>query len=193
MEVLINLEKRYTYADYLTWVDDKMRELIDGFVKLMSPAPSEKHQHVCGKLTTRFNVLIEKNKGKCKVYPAPFDVRLPKNDEKADDQIYNVVQPDVCVVCDPSKIDKAGCIGAPDLVIEVQSLSTIRYDLTQKFNLYESSGVREYWVVYPFEEGVEVFLLQSNGKYDDGTKYERGKIPVHIFDGCEIELAKIFN
>ena len=81
-------------------------------------------------------------------------------------------------------------LGAPDLVVEIQSLSTTRYDLTKKFDLYESSGVREYWMVYPY--GVEVFLLQPNGKYDDGTRYDRGKVPVHIFDGCEIDLTDIY-
>ncbi len=192
MELTLDLKKRYTYADYLTWADDKMRELVDGFIKLMTPAPSARHQKVCGKLTTRLNLLIERNKGKCEVFPAPFDVRLPKNGEKADDKIYNVVQPDICVVCDPSKIDDYGCIGAPDLIVEIQSLSTARYDLSEKFDLYEASGVREYWVVFPGEEGVVVFLLQPDGKYDKGTKYESGKVPVRIFDGCEIDLNEIF-
>ena len=189
MELALDLKKRYTYADYLTWADDKMRELINGFIKMMS-APGTKHQRVCGRLTTRLTILIERNKGTCEVFPAPFDVRLPQNGEKADTQIYNVVQPDICVVCDPSKIDENGCIGAPDLVVEIQSFSTARYDLTKKFDLYETSGVREYWVVFP-NDGIEVFLLQPDGKYDEGTKYKQGKIPVHIFDGCEIDIAEI--
>ena len=188
----LNLEKRYTYSDYLTWADGQVRELVDGFTKMMAPAPSSVHQRVCAKLITRLTNLIERNNGTCEVFPAPFDVRLPKNGEKSDHQIYDVLQPDICVVCDPSKIDKNGCVGAPDLVVEIQSISTARYDLTEKFDLYEAAGVREYWVVFPFDEGIEVFLLQPNGKYDQGKKYERGKIPVHIFDGCEIDLAKIF-
>ena len=192
MELVLDLKKRYTYADYLTWADNKMRELIDGFIKAMAPAPSTLHQRTCIKLITRLSLIIEKNKGKCEVFVAPFDVRLPKNGEKADNQIYNVVQPDICVICDPSKIDKNGCIGAPDLVIEIQSFSTTKYDLTEKFNLYEASGVREYWVVYPHEEGIEVFLLQQDGKYDNGTKYDKGKIPIHIFDGYEIDFKDIF-
>ena len=133
------------------------------------------------------------------MFPAPFDVRLPKNGETDDGKIYTVVQPDICVVCDLSKIDKRGCIGAPDLIVEIQSFSTARYDLTEKFNLYEASGVREYWIVFPYEKCVEVFLLQPDGKYDKGTQYEQGKIPVHIFacptegrDGCEIDLRDIF-
>jgi len=191
MELTLNLNKRYTYADYLTWADDKMRELVDGFIRMMS-LPGTKHQRASGKITTRLTNLIEKNKGNCEVFPAPFDVRLPKNGEKADKEIYNVVQPDICVVCDVSKLDERGCLGAPDLVVEIQSYSTARYDLTKKFDLYESSGVREYWVVYPYEAAVEVFVLQPDGKYDDGTKYHQGKIPVHIFDGCEIDLTGVW-
>jgi len=192
MELSIDIKKRYTYADYLTWADDKMRELIDGFIKIMAPAPNTMHQEVVGNLFTKLHRVIKKNKGHCMVFPAPFDVRLPKNGEKEDNKIYNVVQPDICVICDPSKLDKNGCIGAPDLVVEIQSFSTNRYDLTKKFDLYEASGVREYWVVYPYDEGIEVFLLQPDGKYDNGTKYESGKIPVHIFDGYEIDFSEIF-
>lgn len=193
MELLLDSNKRYSYADYLTWADNKVRELIDGFVKIMSPAASTIHQEVCGNIFANLHYFIKRNRSKCKVFPAPFDVRLPKNGERADEQIYNVVQPDICVVCDPSKIDEKGCVGAPDLVIEIQSLSTARYDLTKKFDLYENSGVYEYWVVYPYEKGIEVFILQPDGKYDEGTKYDSGKIPVHIFDGYEIHFNDIFS
>ena len=193
MELVLDLKKRYTYADYLTWMDDKARELIDGFIRAMSPAASTAHQRVNGKIFANLYGFIRKNKGKCEVFIAPFDVRLPQNGEKANHQIYNVVQPDICVVCDPSKIDKKGCLGAPDMVVEVQSFSTAKYDLNEKFHLYEASGVREYWVVYPREQGIEVFLLQPEGKYDKGTRYEVRKIPVHIFDGFEIDLNEIFD
>jgi len=106
MGLVLDLTKRYTYADYLTWADDKMRELIDGFIRMMSPAPDSFHQEINGILIAQLYRIIKKNKGKCKLFPAPFDVRLPKNGEKADHQIYTVVQPDICVVCDLTKIDK---------------------------------------------------------------------------------------
>ena len=192
MELLLDLKKRYTYADYLTWADDKVRELIDGFIKVMSPAASTIHQEVGGNLFAVLHRIIKKNKGRCKVFAAPFDVRLPQNGEKADGQIYNVVQPDICVICDPSKIDEKGYLGAPDMVVEIQSFSTTKYDLNEKFNLYEASGVREYWVVYPREKGIEIFLLQSDGKYDKGTRYDIRKVPVHIFEGYEIDFDDIF-
>ena len=192
MELVLDLEKRYTYADYLTWADEKIRELVDGFIKTMSPSPSSRHQVVFGNLFATLHRFIKKNKGKCQIFAAPFDVRLPQNGEKEDGQIYNVVQPDICVVCDPSKIDKRGCLGAPDLVIEIQSFSTARYDLTEKFTLYETSGVHEYWVVFPYDEGIIVFLLQPDGKYDKGKKYDNGKVPVHIFDDYEVDFTDIF-
>ena len=192
MELILNMNQRYSYADYLTWADDKMRELIDGIVKLMSPAPSAIHQKICGKIFLQIGIIIEKNNGNCEIFAAPFDVRLPKNGEIADNQIYNVVQPDICVVCDPEKIEERGCLGAPDLIVEIQSISTSKYDLNEKFNLYESSGVKEYWVVYPYEAGIVVYLLQPDGKYDKGTTYKNGKIPVAIFDGCEIDMKRIF-
>ena len=186
MDLVLDFKKRYTYADYLTWADEKVRELMNGFIKTMSPSPSAKHQRVCVNLVADLHRFIKKNKGKCEVFVSPFDVRLPQNGEKEDKQIYNMVQPDICVVCDPSKIDKKGCLGA------LKYSRLIRYDLTEKFDLYEASGVREYWVVFPYEEGIIVFLLQPDGKYDRGTKYDSGKVPVHIFDGYEIDFTDIF-
>ena len=135
----------------------------------------------------------QKNKGKCEIFFAPFDVRLPKNGETANDRIYTVVQPDICVVCDPLKIDEAGCCGAPDMIVEVLSPLTIKRDLNDKFFLYEEADVREYWIVHPKDRFVHVFLLQDNGKYDEGIVYERvGKVPVHIFDNYLIDLDDIF-
>jgi Uma2 family endonuclease len=190
MELSLDMNKRYTYADYYTWWDNTRRELLHGLIKLMTPAPAPAHQEIIGNLHWELRNIVRKRKGKCKVYVAPFDVRLPKNGETEDNRIDTVVQPDVCIVCNPAKIDRRGCLGAPDFIAEVQSLSSSKYDLTEKFSLYEASGVREYWVVFPFA-GVQVFLLQPDGKYDTGTMYEAGKIPVHIFDGLEIDVEEI--
>ena len=193
MEIQLDYNKRYTYADYLTWLDDKMRELVNGFVKLMSPAPTSLHQIINGSLFGNLQDIVDKSKSNCFVFHAPFDVRLPQNGETADDKIYTVVQPDICVVCDLSKIDKRGCLGAPDLIVEIQSPTTAKYDLNEKFNLYEKSGVKEYWVVFPYDETIQVFLLQPDGKYDKGTIYENGNVPVGIFGGEKIELESIFS
>ncbi|GHT42823.1 hypothetical protein AGMMS49965_15220 [Bacteroidia bacterium] len=184
----------YTYADYLTWTDDKRREIINGVVYDLFSAPSRWHAKISTDIVSAVHWFIKKRKGKCKVYHAPFDVRFPKKGEVADNKIYTVVQPDICVVCDPAKLDEAGCIGAPDLIVEVQSPSTAKRDLQEKFQLYEESGVREYWVVYPRVKGLTVFLLQDDGKYDAGTTYEfTGKVPVSIFKGLEIDLEELFE
>jgi Uma2 family endonuclease len=192
MELALDLNKRYTYADYLQWTDGKLRELLNGFIKRMSPAPKTIHQDINAHITTELMLKVRKHKGRCKVFPAPFDVRLPENGETADNEIYTVVQPDICVVCDLSKLDERGCLGAPDFIAEIQSLSTAKYDLNDKFHIYENAGVREYWVIIP-KEGVHAFILQEDGKYDRGTLYEDGKIPVHIFGGEEIEVKEILG
>ncbi|MDR2804237.1 MAG: Uma2 family endonuclease, partial [Dysgonamonadaceae bacterium] len=159
----------YTYADYLSWMDKRRRELIHGRVYQLMTAPSRFHADISSELLSVFKWFIKKRKGKCRVYHAPFDVRLPKNGETANERIDTVVQPDICVICDENKLDDAGCIGAPDLLVEVQSPATARYDLCEKFDLYEKSGVKEYWIVFPSDKGITVYTLQENGKYDRGA------------------------
>jgi Uma2 family endonuclease len=187
--------KLYTYADYMTWTDDKRRELIRGVIYDLLSAPTRLHAKLSGKIFNMATNFVNRRKGKCEIYHAPFDVRLPsKTDETSDDKIYSVVQPDVCVICDPSKLDDRGCVGAPDLIVEVQSPSTAKRDLEEKFDLYEESGVREYWVVLSQAKTVRVFSLQDNGRYDEGKDYGfDDKAPVGIFDGLEIDLRELFD
>ncbi len=188
-------KQRYSYADYLTWADDVRREIIDGMVYRLS-APFRKHAQAVSSFFGEALLFVRKRKAKCKIYSAPFDVRLPMNGSTDDDQIYNVVQPDICVVCDPAKLDYRGCIGAPDLVVEVFSPSTGKRDANEKFQLYEAAGVKEYWLVYPNEVTVIVFLLQEDGKYDEGTVYNiiNGtiKVPVRTLEGLIIDLEELF-
>ena len=189
----VNPSKRYTYADYVTWFDEVRRELIDGLIHLMS-APTVIHAQLSQIINWFLLSFVRQNKGKCQIFHAPFDVRLPKNNETADDKVENVVQPDICVVCDPSKLDERGCIGAPDLMVEVLSPSTAKLDWEKKFDLYEASGVREYWIVDPKEKAVHIFLLQPDGKYNSGAVYTGAqKAPVHIFEGLEIDLRELFD
>jgi len=186
--------KRYSYADYLTWLDDKTREIINGIVKLMSPAASSNHANVSFGIAYEIETYIRKRKGKCKVFVAPFDVRLPKNNETDNDKIYTVLQPDICVICDLSKIDEKGCLGAPDLVVEIQSPSTANYDLKDKFYAYESAGVKEYWIVSPKEKTVIIFTLQKSGQFDNGNIYYlNNKLRSTVFEELEIELEDIFK
>ncbi len=188
--------RRYSYADYLSWTDDKMRELLNGIVYAFS-APFRMHAEITASLMGNAWSFITRRRGKCKVYHAPFDVRLPLNGETADDKIFNVVQPDICVVCDPSKLDERGCIGAPDLVVEVLSPSIGKRDLNEKYFLYEAAGVREYWVVYPEDKAINVFLLQPDGKYDNGTTYDliygHTKVPSLVLEGLVIDLNELFD
>jgi len=193
MELTLDLNKRYTYADYLTWIDDVRRELIEGFIKLL-PVPRLSHAMVSSNISWHLRAILTKKKGKCKVLYAPVDVRFPKNGETANNKIYTVVQPDICVVCDASKLDEDGCLGAPDMIVEILSPSTAKKDMTEKFVLYEESGVKEYWLVHPGDKAVHVFILQNNAKYDAGQIYERkGKIPIYIFDNYLIDLDDVFG
>jgi Uma2 family endonuclease len=160
----------------------------------MSPAPRVRHANVNTEIFWNLVSIVKQNKGKCKVFTAPFDVRFPKQGETADDKIDTVVQPDICVVCDLSKLDERGCCGAPDMIVEILSPATFKKDVTEKFALYEEHGVKEYWLVHPKDEAITVFLLQEDGKYDNGTVYEfEGKVPVHIFDNYLIDLNDIFE
>jgi len=193
MELQLDLNKRYTFADYLTWIDDKRRELIDGFVKLMSPAPTSYHQSISINLATEIKNYLKKKK--YKIFTAPFDVRFPEAaDIKEYDKITTVVQPDISVICDLSKIDTKGCIGAPDMIVEIVSPSLARHDVEEKYKLYQKHGVREYWIVFPEDRSINVFILDENYKYQLVGMYANdSKVKVNIFEDLVIDLAEIFE
>jgi Uma2 family endonuclease len=194
METLVlDLKKRYTYADYLAWIDDVRRELIDGFIKLF-PAPVDIHAKVSYRLTRQLGNFIESTGCGCEIRYAPYDVRLPENGEIANDKIYTVVQPDISIICDLSKLDINGCIGAPDMIVEILSPSNRKRDLLEKFYLYQKFGVREYWIADPKVKTVTVYIMQQDGEYNDGEVYQTGeKVPVHIFNGHMIDMNAIFD
>jgi Uma2 family endonuclease len=187
-----NSSLSYTYADYLKWKFEEQVELIRGKIFKMSPAPTTRHQQISISLSSEiYNFLKKKS---CKVFTAPFDVRLPVKDKKKDDEITTVVQPDICVICDSSKIDDRGCLGAPDLIVEVLSPGNTEKEVKFKFELYEEAGVKEYWVVYPTEQNIAVFILNEKGKYD-GAKIYAGKdsIKSSAVKGLVIKLDDIFT
>lgn len=146
----------HTYADYCSWPDDVRYELIDGVAYAMGPAPVRRHQGVLLELARQVANTLEGSP--CRPYIAPFDVRLPKADE-VDDDVDTVVQPDLVVICDRTKLDDKGCRGAPDWVVEVLSPSTAGHDQILKRALYERVGVREYWLVHPVDRIVIIYTL----------------------------------
>jgi len=174
--------ERYTYADYCTWDDGKRWELIDGVPYAMSSAPGWEHQGLITKLLTQFEIFL-----KGKVFPAPFDVRL--NADAGDD---SVIQPDIVVICDRTKLSGTGCKGAPDLVVEILSPSTARRDKWLKYNSYRGAGVREYWIVDPDTKTVSVNLL-SDGEYIARAYGDTDTAPVGVLPGCEIILQEVFE
>lgn len=180
----------YTYGDYAKWPDEERWELIDGVPYNMSPAPSCIHQKILGELHKQIAVYLT---GKtCEVYIAPFDVRLPKGQEN-DEQIDTVVQPDL-VVCDRAKLDERGCKGAPDLVAEVLSPQTAGKDMKIKLALYERVGVKEYWLVDPNNKTVQVYQMETSGRYGrPGIYTGADQVKVGLFTDLVIDLAMVFK
>lgn len=186
---VLDEEHIYSYADYLKWDEETHIDIIDGKL-YMQVAPSRKHQEVLSELHRQIaNYLLGKP---CKVYPAPFEVRLEIID--IPEQIINVFEPDLSVICDPNKLDDRGCKGAPDWIIEIISPSTARVDKIKKFNKYEAAGVQEYWIVEPEEKIVSVFTLQSNNRYGRPEMYAGDdKIVVKTLGRLEIDLGMVFE
>jgi Uma2 family endonuclease len=182
-------EQKYSYADYLTWDESERWEILDG-VPYMQAAPSRVHQEILMELSKQFAIYLT---GKsCRVYPAPFCVRLDV--EKNDNDVKNVVEPDITIVCDSSKLDERGCKGSPDMIVEILSPSTGKNDRFIKFNKYEKAGVKAYWVVEPDQKLLSIFTLQSNGRYGRPEMYtDDDKIIVSIFPDLEIDLKPVFD
>lgn len=183
MEPNNNTVRRFRYADYLTWPEDERWELIDGIAYAITPGPDLAHQDVSSELLRQIANFL--HGGPCKVLAAPFDVRLPEtNQEDAD--IINVVQPDLSIICDTAKLDKAGCRGAPDWIIEILSPSTAAKDQDIKRTLYERHGVREYWLVHPTDLTVMIYRL-AHGAYTKPQAHDmQGRTPVSAIPGLEI-------
>ena len=182
-------ETIFTYADYLTWDEDERIELIDGEAVMMAP-PSTSHQIISGELFRQLANFLEGKK--CLAIPAPFAVRLFEREGDPPANVRTVVEPDISVICDRNKLDAHGCKGAPDMVIEILSPSNRRHDRLVKLDLYQRAGVREYWIVSPEAQTVEVFLLED-GRFIVQGFYEKNDIAkVHALEGCFVELCKVF-
>ena len=179
----LDLNADYSYADYLSWRLEETIELIKGKISLMSPAPSLSHQRISTRLT---GILYANFKKKpCQLFAAPFDVRLydRRKSVVANQDIYTVVQPDLCVICDAKKLDPLGCLGAPDWIIEILLQGNSKKEMQTKYALYRESGVKEYWIVYPFEQAVHQFVLD-----EDQDKYQL----INMFSGEDIATPQLF-
>lgn len=182
---------KFSFADYLTWDEDERIEIIDGETFLMA-APLQVHQEISMELSRQLANFLEGKK--CKVYSAPFGVRLFEQTGDQPEDVDTVVEPDICVICNKSKLDKHGCKGAPDLVIEIISSSSRRQDRLVKFNLYQRAGVQEYWIVDPQNKSVLVFLPDTNGFFRPFEDYGAEDVAkVNVLEGCFIELGKVFS
>lgn len=189
----LDLNGTYSYADYLTWQFDEAVELIRGKIMLMSPAPNVKHQRISRKLSRRIDNLLPKS---CELFTAPFDVKLydSRKSKLADQEVYSVVQPDLCVICDNSKLTEQECNGAPDWIIEILSKGNSKKEMRLKYELYEESHVIEYWLVYPYEEAIYQFVLNpQTEKYQLAAMYAGDEIvSPKLFPDLKIDLSAIF-
>ncbi len=200
----LDFTKKYSYEDYLTWQFEEFVELIKGKIMPMS-APTRLHQEAVTNLTVIIGSHLKQNNLDCKVYVAPFDVRLLRNPnerletrlQKTDKEIYTVVQPDICVICDLEKLDDKGCNGAPDLIIEIvseKSAANAKRDVVDKYETYAENGVPEYWLARPVEKTVQKFLLNSSNKYESQGYFAiDDEIMCSVLSNLTIPINDIFR
>jgi len=188
----LDLTKTYSYADYLLWQFQERVELIKGKIFEMSPAPSRKHQEVSRVLNRYLDRYFEHNS--CGLYTAPFDVRLVNFKKSTDDtKVFTVVQPDLCVVCDREKLDDRGCLGSPDLVIEILSPGNSKKEMGIKFDLYEENGVKEYWIVNQSIKTILLYVLKENKFIGLKPIVESGKLESPTFPDLKFPIKNIFK
>lgn len=183
----LDLSKSYTYADYLLWKFQERVELFKGKIFKMSPAPLRKHQRISLKITDVFLQAFRSHN--CEIYVAPFDVRFPDVDGK----IRTVVQPDLCVICDLEKLDERGCLGAPDLVVEILSPGNSKKEYDNKYRIYEENGVKEYWIVHPGEKNVQQFVLQGEIYIGLKPATEGEILQSRIFPQLSLSVSELFS
>jgi Uma2 family endonuclease len=186
----LDLNGSYTYADYLTWQFKDRLELFRGKIFKMSPAPNRLHQSISRNLNGQFWESFKGNT--CSFYAAPFDVRLVKT-KKNDKKVVTVVQPDLCVICDKSKLDDRGCEGAPDLVVEIVSPGNTKKEMGIKFELYEENEVKEYWIVEPADKTIFVYTLKNGVFIGLKPLTEDDVMNSPLFPNLKFEIKMIFE
>lgn len=173
----------YTEDDYYNLSEGVRAELIEGDLIYNQAAPSRIHQTILGELYTVINNYIKSKDGSCRVYPAPFAVKL-REDRKT------IVEPDISVICDKNKLTDRGCTGAPDWIMEIVSPSNSSHDYIRKLNLYADAGVREYWIVNPMNQSVWVYFLEQD-KFNAAAYTFQEKIKVNIYDDLWIDFTEL--
>jgi Uma2 family endonuclease len=189
-EPVFDYSQSYTYGDYLKFDIEEMVEIIRGKIFRMSPAPRVKHQRISLQLASK---ILHHLKGKsCEVFNSPLDIVLPIENKKRN-KSTTVVQPDICVICDPKIIEEKAIFGVPDFIIEIIAGKDVKKDTQIKFDLYQEAGVGEYWIVLADIKLVEVFILE-NGKYQRLNAFsEDDVVPVKTIPGLEISIEEIFE
>ncbi len=186
----LDLTKQYSYADYLTWQFQERVELIKGYIFPMS-APGRKHQRVSWHITRYFMDYFRNSP--CQVYVAPFDVRLPRTPTADNQKTMTVLQPDLCVICDLAKLDDQGCVGAPDLVVEILSPGNTKKEMRQKFDVYQEAGVKEYWLIQTQDHNVFQYVLNDEGIYVGlHPLTDEDELVSRVFPDFKIDLAGVF-
>ncbi len=186
--MILSQPQRYSYADMLADNTEAQYEIISGEIVMMAP-PSTRHQEISFELSGQFyNQLKGRN---CQAFAAPFAVRLFEGAQDKPDDIDTIVQPDITVICDKNKIDGKGCKGAPDMVVEILSPSTRRYDMFTKLNLYARAGIKEYWIISPEQETVQLYVLKGE-HYVITNVAEGGPVESQTVTGCIIDFDLVF-
>lgn len=184
----LDLNKTYSYFDYLTWKFQERVELYKGKIFEMSPAPSSRHQRLSADIGFDLQTYL---KGKpCQMFYAPFDVRLKKNSN--DKENITVVQPDICIICDATKIDERGCNGAPELIVEILSPGNSKKEMKLKFELYEEAGVLEYWIIDPEKEMVLQYVLENGVFTNHRPLISDDVLTSKVLEVFTLDLSKIF-
>lgn len=186
----VDVNRMYSYAEYLKWTFSERVELIRGKIFNRSPAPGLSHARISGKLYYKLSGFLEGKK--CEVFSAPFDVRFPG--KSADDrEIFTVLQPDIVVVCDASKLDERGCLGAPDMVIEILSPGNTLKEQKYKFDIYEEAGVREYWLADPANKCINQYVSDNGRLVSSRPLFEGEVVKSVVLPGFELVVSSVFD
>ena len=187
----LDLNGTYTYADYLKWTFDERLEIIKGKIFPMC-APARIHQRISWNFTAAIVKYLENRD--FQAYSAPFDVRLTPLKKNKTDKVHTIVQPDLCVICDLDKLDDKGCVGAPDLIIEILSPGNSRKEMKEKYEVYQENGVKEYWLVESVDKCVFVYVLNEAGIYIGLQPVtDEDILTSTVFPELQVDLALVFK